>query len=131
MSKLGLGPQYSFSVNICFKFSAFCLCSVIPQSFLLQLLVHINSLYKIPIAAELAVHGRVVQGSALYQHSLSLRKLLSHVVGKQQPYAVKLGDPGSVLYYVQQGAGHSNHLSYILCRPFVASFSRTCQPSAV
>ncbi len=27
MWKLGLRPQYSFSGNICFKFSAFCLCS--------------------------------------------------------------------------------------------------------
>ena len=27
MWKLGLKPQYSFSGNICFKFSAFCLCS--------------------------------------------------------------------------------------------------------
>jgi hypothetical protein len=26
--KLGLRPRYSFSGNICFKFSAFCLCSV-------------------------------------------------------------------------------------------------------
>ncbi len=28
MYKLGLRPQYSFSGNICFKFLAFCLCSV-------------------------------------------------------------------------------------------------------
>ncbi len=28
MWKLGLRPRYSFSGNICFKFSAFCLCSV-------------------------------------------------------------------------------------------------------
>ncbi len=28
MWKLGLSPRYSFSGNICFKFSAFCLCSV-------------------------------------------------------------------------------------------------------
>ncbi len=28
MWKLGLRPRYSFSRNICFKFSAFCLCSV-------------------------------------------------------------------------------------------------------
>ncbi len=27
MWKLGLGPRYSFSGNICFKFWAFCLCS--------------------------------------------------------------------------------------------------------
>jgi hypothetical protein len=27
MWKLGLRPRYSFSGNICFKFSAFCLCS--------------------------------------------------------------------------------------------------------
>ncbi len=27
MWKLGLSPRYSFSGNICFKFSAFCLCS--------------------------------------------------------------------------------------------------------
>jgi hypothetical protein len=27
--KLGLRPRYSFSGNICFKFSAFCLCSVV------------------------------------------------------------------------------------------------------
>ncbi len=30
MWKLGPGPWYSFSGNICYKFSAFCLCSV-PQ----------------------------------------------------------------------------------------------------
>ncbi len=29
MWKLGLRPRYSFSGNICFKFSAFCLCSVV------------------------------------------------------------------------------------------------------
>jgi hypothetical protein len=28
MWKLGLRPRYSFAGNICFKFSAFCLCSV-------------------------------------------------------------------------------------------------------
>jgi hypothetical protein len=28
MWKLGLRPRYSFSGNICFKFPAFCLCSV-------------------------------------------------------------------------------------------------------
>ncbi len=28
MWKLGLRPRYSFSGNICFKFSAFCFCSV-------------------------------------------------------------------------------------------------------
>ncbi len=28
MWKLGLRPRYSFSGNICYKFSAFCLCSV-------------------------------------------------------------------------------------------------------
>jgi hypothetical protein len=28
MWKLGLRPRYSFSGNICFKLSAFCLCSV-------------------------------------------------------------------------------------------------------
>ncbi len=28
MWKLGLRPRYSFSGNICFKFTAFCLCSV-------------------------------------------------------------------------------------------------------
>jgi hypothetical protein len=115
----------------------------IATIFLLQLLVHIKQSIrhacsflmkrnnKTSIAAELAVHSKVVQGSALYQHSLSLRKLPSHVVEKQQPYAENLGDPGSVLYYVQQGAGHSNHLSYLLCRPFMASFSRKWQPSAV
>ncbi len=33
MWKLGLRPSYSFSGNICFKFSAFCLCSApLPQS---------------------------------------------------------------------------------------------------
>jgi hypothetical protein len=32
MWKLGLRPQYSFTGNICFKFSAFCLCSVVPYS---------------------------------------------------------------------------------------------------
>ncbi len=29
MWKLGLRPRYSFSGNICFKFSAFCLCSAL------------------------------------------------------------------------------------------------------
>ncbi len=29
MWKLGLRPRYSFSGNICFKYSAFCLCSVL------------------------------------------------------------------------------------------------------
>ncbi len=29
MWKLGLRPRYSFSGNICFKFSAFCLCSAV------------------------------------------------------------------------------------------------------
>ncbi len=29
MWKLGLRPRYSFSGNICFKFSAFCLCSMV------------------------------------------------------------------------------------------------------
>jgi hypothetical protein len=29
MWKLGLRPRYLFSGNICFKFSAFCLCSVV------------------------------------------------------------------------------------------------------
>ncbi len=32
MWKLGLRPRYSFSRNICFKFSAFCLCSVSSDS---------------------------------------------------------------------------------------------------
>ncbi len=32
MWKFGLRPRYSFSGNICFKFSAFCLCSVSPRS---------------------------------------------------------------------------------------------------
>ncbi len=32
MWKLGLRPRYSFSGNICFTFSAFCLCSVEYQS---------------------------------------------------------------------------------------------------
>ncbi len=31
MWKLGLRPRYSFSGNICFKFSAFCLCSVVAN----------------------------------------------------------------------------------------------------
>ncbi len=35
MWKLGLRPRYSFSVNICFKVSAFCLCSVLPSILLL------------------------------------------------------------------------------------------------
>jgi hypothetical protein len=30
--KLGLRPRYSFSGNICFKFPAFCLCSVLTYS---------------------------------------------------------------------------------------------------
>jgi hypothetical protein len=34
MWKLGLRPRYSFSGNICFKFSAFCLCSVYAINFL-------------------------------------------------------------------------------------------------
>jgi hypothetical protein len=29
MWKLGLRPRYSFSGNICYKFSAFCLCSIV------------------------------------------------------------------------------------------------------
>jgi len=32
MWKLGLRPRYSFSGNICFKFSAFCLCSAAGMS---------------------------------------------------------------------------------------------------
>ncbi len=32
MWKLGLRPRYSFSGNICFKFSAFCLCSAVEYS---------------------------------------------------------------------------------------------------
>jgi hypothetical protein len=31
MWKLGLRPRYTFSGNICFKFSAFCLCSVVSS----------------------------------------------------------------------------------------------------
>ncbi len=37
MWKLGLRPRYSFSGNICFKFSAFCLCKVLPWNYLLIL----------------------------------------------------------------------------------------------
>ncbi len=89
----------------------------ITTMFWLQLLVHINTKQSIRracsflmkrnnktfIAAELAVHGRGVQGSALYQHSFSLRMLPSRVLGQQQPYAVQLGDPGSVLYCAARG----------------------------
>ncbi len=42
--KLGLRPRYSFSGNICFKFSAFCLCSVAvlsaAETILLQKIFH-------------------------------------------------------------------------------------------
>ncbi len=37
MWKLGLRPRYSFSGNICFKFSAFCLCSLAKVVKLLKL----------------------------------------------------------------------------------------------
>ncbi len=36
MWKLGLRPRYSFSGNICFKFSAFCLCSVVSSDLTIE-----------------------------------------------------------------------------------------------
>jgi hypothetical protein len=51
MWKLGLRPRYSFSGNICFKFSAFCLCSVFDAShffiYLLQVVLVKIQNYKI------------------------------------------------------------------------------------
>ncbi len=41
MWKLGLRPRYSFSGNICFKFSAFCLCSVCAISNLRSTMIHL------------------------------------------------------------------------------------------
>ncbi len=40
MWKLGLRPQYSFSGNICFKFSAFCLCSAASSNFQIYFCFH-------------------------------------------------------------------------------------------
>ncbi len=42
MWKLGLRPRYSFSGNICLKFSAFCLCSVPPMRRAFPLTVDIS-----------------------------------------------------------------------------------------
>ena len=43
MWKLGLRPRYSFSGNICFKFSAFCLCSAVSNCYFLSTEITIES----------------------------------------------------------------------------------------
>jgi hypothetical protein len=47
MWKLGLRPRYSFSGNICFKFSAFCLCSVLHFSVQKSKLILMNLAVKL------------------------------------------------------------------------------------
>ncbi len=46
MWKLGLRPRYSFSGNICFKFSAFCLCSVLPWNYLFYSQILLVTLFR-------------------------------------------------------------------------------------
>jgi hypothetical protein len=43
MWKLGLRPRYSFSGNICFKFSSFCLCSALKKDHSCQSIIRKHS----------------------------------------------------------------------------------------
>ncbi len=73
---------------------------------------------KTSIAAELAVHGRVVQCAGVSPLSTFLISVQASLIccrkAKQQPNAVNLGDTGSALCCILSvKRGRDSHLSYL------------------